>query len=289
MKMTVSKLKNGFGAEINGLNIVNINKSQADAIKNLLYENKVLILKNQYLTAEEYITFAKKIGTPVSFIDPDYQHPEYPEIFVSSNMKKNDKKIGKDRVGYYWHTDSSFLNSPLPITMLHAQFVPEQGGETSFINMCEIYDTLSEEIKSTIKYKLARHEGKWRYIITEQDAGLSIIEVLERDEELVPSSTHPVVIIHPITKNKILYINEGFTKRILDLSHEESESILNNLFEYIRNNRNIYHHHWQKDDLVIWDNRSVVHKAAPAAKGQDRMMYRIGINDGLFYDDNLSA
>jgi taurine dioxygenase len=281
--MIISKLKNGFGAEINKLNANKLSQSEVDQLRHLLYKNKVLILKNQNLSPEDYIEFSKKIGVPVKFVDPAYQHPEYPEIFVSSNMKNDNRKIGMDRVGYYWHTDSSFLKTPLPITMLYAQFVPEQGGETSFIDMCEIYNNFPGNIKSMLENKNSRHEGKWRYIITEKDAGLSVLEVLERDENLVPSSTHPVIIQHPIMKNKILYLNEGFTKRILEMSYEESEEFLNKIFDAVRHNKNIYSHRWQKNDLVIWDNRSVVHKASPAVRGQNRMMYRIGVSDGPFY------
>lgn len=285
MKLKIELLEKGFGAKIYGFDGQNACDTDANLIRNELYKNRILILKNQSMNEKEYIQFSKKIGKPVLFVDPEYQHPDYPEIFVVSNMQKGKKKIGKDRVGYYWHSDSSFLNTPLPITMLYAQCVPECGGETVFINMHDIYATLSEEIKTQLQGKKARHEGKWRYIITGNDAGLSIQEVLERDEALVPSSIHPVIITHHFTQEKVLYVNEGFTKRILDFSHEQSEKILAHLYERVNTCKNPYKHHWEKGDVVLWDNRSVIHKAFPAAKGQDRMMFRIGINDGYFYSE----
>ncbi|OGO96414.1 MAG: hypothetical protein A3F41_03150 [Coxiella sp. RIFCSPHIGHO2_12_FULL_44_14] len=283
MSPTIKRLPNGFGAEVHNFDGGRINIKTSEFIKQMLYKNRVLILKNQFMTQYEYVVFAKQIGKPVLFIDPEYQHPDYPEIFVISNAKAKGKKIGKDRVGYYWHSDSSFLTMPLPITMVYAQCVPKQGGETAFINMHEVYSTLPESTKEKLYGKYARHEGKWRYILTQKDVGLSILEVLERDEQLVPSSAHPIIIKHPFTGETILYINEGFTKRIFDISYEESEGILQKLFKIINENRNIYMHSWKLGDLVIWDNRSVIHRAFPAASGQDRIMFRIGVNDGKFY------
>lgn len=114
------------------------------------------------------------------------------------------------------------------------------------------------------------------------DAGLSIEEVLERDEREVPSSVHPVVITHPTTGKKVLYVSEGFTRRILGVSAELSDELLKTFFELVQSNEARYVHKWSAGDVILWDNRSVVHRAAPAAKGQDRMMFRIGVNDGAF-------
>ncbi len=283
MKIRIEPLEKGFGAKIYDFDGKSANKQEATFIRQTLYKNRILILKNQTMNEKAYIHFSKQIGNPVLFVDPEYQHPDYPEIFVVSNVRTTQKKMGKDRVGYYWHSDSSFLNTPLPITMLYAQCVPDRGGETAFVNMHEVYASLPEKIKIELKNKKARHEGKWRYIITEKDAGLSIQEVLDRDEELVPSAVHPTIITHPFTKEEVLYLNEGFTKRILDIPYEKSEAILNHVYETVNVKLSPYQHRWEPGDIVLWDNRSVLHKAFPAETGQNRMMFRIGINDGHFY------
>jgi taurine dioxygenase len=236
----------------------------------------VLLVRGASLEPSEYLSFAKQMGALVPFVDLEYRHPEHPEIFVVSNVQRDGKKFGMDRVGYYWHSDSSFLKSPLPLTMLHSQIVPEQGGETAFIDMVGVYERLPESL----------HEGKWRYLITDNDIGLSIQEILERDEKLVPTPTHPMVVIHPVTGRKALYMSEGITRRILGLSEEHSESILGDLWTRIERDPSYYQHVWGEKELLIWDNRSVIHRAFPNIPGQRRLMFRIGVNDGPFFASN---
>lgn len=281
--MNISAVKENFGAIIDNIDLSKLKSQETCKIKELLYQYKFICFKKQSMNEQQYLEFSRSIGQPIKFVDPNYHHPDYPEIFVVSNVKKDGKKIGMDRVGYYWHTDSSFLTNPLPVTMLYAQQVPQAGGETSFIDMHDVYNNLPNQLKTEIEDKMASHEGKWRYIITEEDKNLSIQEILERDEACTPSSVHPTIIMHPITKQKILYINEGFTRRIFEIDYDKSCNILNELFDVIKNNPNKYEHKWSDGDLVMWDNRSVVHRASPASSGQPRMMFRIGVNDGVFY------
>ena len=283
MSISLQAIRENFGGKIEGVHLPELSSGELQELKNLLYQYKFLLIKGQTMTPREYIQFAKTLGDPIPFVDANYRHPEFPEIFVVSNVKQDGKKIGMDRVGYYWHSDSSFLKTPLPITMLFAQQVPNEGGETAFIDMQAVYQSLPQELKETLAKKVARHEGQWRYIITEEDVGFSIQEILERDRQAVPPVYHPAVTTHPITKQPILYLNEGFTTKILDLGDEEGSKILEDLFMRIRSSNSLYVHHWEPGDIVFWDNRSTVHKAAPAQPGQPRMLFRIGIQDGPFY------
>ncbi len=286
--MKINPIKENFGAVLSNINLSELSDDQANEIKSLLYQFKIICIKDQAINEKQYIEFSKKIGDPVKFVDPNYYHPDYPEIFVTSNVKKDGKKIGMDRVGYYWHTDSSFMPTPLPITMLYAQLVPQEGGKTFFIDMHDAYEKMPRHLIKEIENKQASHEGKWRYIITEEDASLSIQEVLDRDEMLTPSSVHPTIITHPFTKKEILYINEGFTRRVLGMEYDKSKLLLDEMFEFIKNNSSQYAHKWSKGDVILWDNRSVIHKAEPALKWQPRMLFRIGISDGAFYE-NISS
>lgn len=281
--MTLTALREGFGAVIEGMDLRSATAEDAARIRELLYENKVLVIRNQSMNEAEYVEFARKMGEPVRFVDPNYQHPDHPDIFVVTNMKSKGKKIGMDRVGYYWHSDSSFMPKPLPITMLYSQHVPDEGGETSFIDMAEVHERLPQSMKIAMTDLKARHESKWRYIITPQDEGLSVQEVLDRDEAQCPSSSHPVIITHPHTGLRSLYVSEGFTKAIEGIPYETSAILLKDFFSKTRSSPTTYVHRWSPREVVLWDNRSVVHRAHPPAEGQGRMMFRIGVDDGPFY------
>ncbi len=271
------------GTRVDGVALSKIGNKQADDLRSLLYQEKVLIFPEQKLTVPHFLTFAKLLGTPIQFVDEEYHHPKHPDVFVVSNIVKNGRPFGMDKVGHYWHSDSSFLAHPQPVTMLHAQMVPKTGGETAFIDMGSVYEALDSKLKTKIEGKQAIHEGQWKYIISKKDLGLSIQEILERDRKEVPPVSHPMVVRHPMTKKKALYVNEGFTTSIVSMPKDESSSILTQLFSAIKNAESLYRHLWKVGDLVIWDNRSVVHRAYPPASTEKRMMFRIGIKDGPFF------
>jgi taurine dioxygenase len=272
-----------FGLRVDLKDVKSIDIEQANYYKNLLYKNKVLIFKNVELSTDEYLKFAKLFGEPVKFVDIEYRHPEYPEIFVVSNVKKDGKKFGMDRVGYYWHSDSSFMPEPLPITMLYSQIVPSAGGQTAFIDMSSVYKSIQSFLPDNFDNMVSSHEGKWRYLITKDDVGFSIEEILERDEREVPSQIHPLVIIHPITKQKALYFSQGITKHILDMDENKSKELIAKISDGIESESARYQHQWQEKEMVMWDNRSVVHRAFPSQNGEGRMMFRIGVKDQDFF------
>lgn len=281
--MLISPLNQYFGVIVHKYDLKFTDKRGFDMIKKLLYKNKVVVLKGISIEEVDYIRFAESIGSIVKFVDPQYHHPKFPEIFVVSNLKKEEIGYGKDRVGYYWHSDSSFMPYPLPITMLYSQIVPKRQGQTAFIDMENVYKNLPLKIKNSIKSKKSRHESKWKYLINKDDIDLSIDEILERDERLVPSSVHPLVVTHPVTKKESLYFSQGITRKILGLSEEKSNEFIELLEKIICQDPSYYEHHWEEGDIVIWDNRSVVHRAYPSIKGDRRLLYRIGVDDGKFY------
>lgn len=285
MTITTTNITNTYGAEISDIDLKHLNQEQASELLQLLYTNKFLLIRNQTISAQEYIAFAKQLGAPIKFIEPEYRHPDYPEIFVVSNVKNGNKKIGMDRVGRYWHSDSAFLQNPLPLTMLYAQQVPEQGGETAFVDMHHVLKELPQELQELLNDREVEFNAMPRYIITKKDVGLSYEELVESIANRLPSVTHPAIITHPVTQEKVLYISEGFANRICDLPKEQSDEILNTIFKLTEHSATKFAHQWRKGDIVIWDNRSVVHHAYPAHQDQARMLYRIGIQDQPFFTE----
>lgn len=284
--MRFEALSNGsnFGARVTNVDLQSLQDStQVRQIVAGLYRYGVLVFDQQNLTESEYINFGKTMGTIKVFVDEAYRHPDYAEIFVVSNLQREGKRVGMDRVGLYWHSDCSFLAEPQPLTALYCQIAPEKGGETEFIDMRAFWDKIPEQNRAALRNSVCEHEGQSRYIITEHDVGLSISELLMRDRNYVPPVQHPAVFRHPFSGREILYVNEGFTSKIIGIDPEESTERLNSIFSLIRATTDRYLHIWRRKQIVMWDNRSVLHRAFSAEPGCDRLMFRLGISDGSFF------
>ncbi len=274
-----------IGAEILDIDVASVNETEVETIKHLVYEYKLIIFRNQQLNENKYLEFARKIGIPQIYPQDNYHHPDFPEIFVSSNITKDGKKFGVKGTGRYWHTDCAFLNEPLPLTMLYPQVIPNSTRETYYIDMQQVYRNLPENLKIYVDGKYMIHEAKWRYKVQEWDIDRAIIDILNDFENRFPPVQHPAIIIHPFTHEKILYMSQGFTTGIVDLDNQINQKILWELFSFIEREQHIYTHEWKNGDILLWDNRSLNHKASTVLEGEQSLSYRIGIYDGLpFYD-----
>jgi taurine dioxygenase len=273
-----------IGAELTDIDIRELTESEVASIKQRLYEHKLVVIRRQFPSDEEYIAFARRLGTPQIYLQPNYHHPDHKEIFVSSNEQHQGRKFGVRGTGRYWHTDYSFMPEPLPLTMLRAKTLPRGVRETYYIDTSQVLERLPPEVRSQLEGRFAIHEGKYRYKVQASDVDVSLAELLEMATALAPPVRHPCVIEHPVTGARCLYVNRGFTTAIEGLSVEESTRILTDLFEFLERPEHIHTHSWDEGDIVLWDNRYLVHRAGVVAAGDTSTTYRIGIYDGLpFY------
>lgn len=273
-----------MGAEIQGLDIRTASDEDIATIKKQLYERKLVVIRGQTPTDAQYIEFARRLGTPQIYLQPNYHHPEHKEIFVSSNEQYQGQKFGVKGTGRYWHTDYSFMPEPLPLTMLRAKTLPRGARETHYVDMGRVLDELPADLRKAVDGRRGIHEGKYRYKVQATDIDVSIAELLEMATTLAPPAYHPAIIEHPVTGKKILYVNRGFTTGIEGLSHEEAQDALARIFEISERAEYIHTHAWDEADLLVWDNRYLLHKAGTVAAGETSTTYRIGIYDGLpFY------
>ena len=273
-----------IGIQILDLDVASVTPREIEEIKQLVYDYKLVIFREQKINDNQYLEFAQKIGTPQVYPQDNYHHPEHPEIFVSSNLLKDGKKFGVRGTGRYWHTDCAFLEEPLPLTMLYPQVLPKSIRETYYIDMQQVYQKLPAHLKSYVDGKYLIHEGKWRYKVQEWDIDKAIIDILRDIEERFPAVRHPAVVRHPVSGAKILYASSGFTTGIEGLDYETNQKILPELFAFIERQEHIHTHVWQDGDLILWENRTLNHMASKVAPGEKSVSYRIGVDDGLpFY------
>jgi len=288
LELEITEAKPGkIGAEIKGLDVNSLSSQAPELamIRNLIYKNKLVVLRDQDLDEEGYVAFARKLGRPQTYFQPQYHHPKHPEIFVSSNVPdENGNKIGVSGTGKYWHTDCQFEKQPLSFTSVYPLIFPKMSRETSYIDMVEVYKNLPAKLKSAVDGATFIHEGQMRYKVQAEDIDKSLRELLDKINEQVPPVTHPAVIEHPVTGEKTLYISSGFTTKMVGLSYEDNQRLMRELFDFIEQKEHVHTHYWEEGDLIIWDNRSLIHKASGVKPGETSKMYRVGIYDDLpFY------
>lgn len=278
-----------IGGEILGLNV---NELTADApeleqIRQAIYRNKLIVIRDQDLSLEEYVNFTRKLGKPQVYFQDNYHHPEFPEVFVSTNVPETDgKKIGVAGTGHYWHTDCQFQAEPLSFTSITPVVIPKSIRATSYIDMAKVLRNLPNDLRKYVDGQTYVHGGNNRYKVTPNDVDKSIQQLIDYMNEIVPLVEHPAVITHPVTGEQILYLSSGFTMKVKGFTHEASQEALKALFEFTEREENVYTHHWDQGDLIIWDNRPLLHKSSKLPPGELSKSYRIGIYDQYpFYQE----
>ena len=273
--------KNGFGCSIYSVNAKKAATETIRELKDLLYKNRLIVLKEQDLGDEEYCDFANRFGFPVPYLQENYHHPKFPLIFVSSNVKKNGAQIGVARTGGYWHSDTSFEQEPKVITMLMPKVLPRNHPRsTKFIDMAEVYASLPQSIKDKLEGSELLHSGRYRYKIRPENAGYDIFAILQAIDAAAPPVRHPAVIEHPYTREKVLYANRGFTIGMADRSLDESAALLKTIFDFAESDRFVREVRWSMGDVIIWDNRLLSHTSGRnSGPEEETMMYRITLRD----------
>jgi len=258
-----------LGVEVTGLDLSRpIDKATVARLRTALAENCLLLFRNQKLTPEQHIAFSRNFGELQPHILKDFNMAGHPELFVVSNVKNGGKPIGRAGAGQYWHTDVSYVAEPSLGSIMYAIEVPAVGGDTMFANMYKAYETLSERMKQLLKGLEAEHDFAHSQI---QIAAKGHTRIASADEiAKVPPVQHPVIRTHPESRRNALYVNLGFTTRILGLEPAESQAILDFLFAHSTSPEFVYRHYWHAGDVIFWDNRSSMHCAIDDYGPDDR-------------------
>lgn len=272
-----------FGCSIHDIDAMAVSREELSELKDHLYKNRLIVLKEQSVSEQQYCDFANAFGTPVPYLQDNYHHPDFPLIFVSSNVKSEKKQIGVPRTGGYWHSDTSFEKEPKVITMLMPKVLPRNHPRsTRFIDMAAVYRALPQSTKDKLEGAYFLHSGRYRYKIRPENVGYDIYEILQAIDSFAPPTRHPAVIKHPYTGEKLLYANRGFTIGIADRSLDESAELLREIFDFAETDRFVREVRWSMGDIIIWDNRFLSHTSGRnSGPEEETMMYRITLKDGL--------
>lgn len=279
----VRPLSGHIGAEIEGIDLANLNNETFAALKSLFLQYQVVILRNQALTRDQHIALGKRFGD--LHVHPMAKGPEgYPEIFpieADANSSNDPKAIrgGKRAVnGGHWHSDVSCDVEPPLGSLLYLRDVPEYGGDTLFSSGYAAYEALSPALQSLLEGLTAVHSGEATYRLHYgHQAAKDRSQFGFKNGADYPEAVHPVVRTHPETGRKSLFVNRGFTREIVELSHTESQALLEFLYRHQEMPEFTVRLNWSPNSLAIWDNRCTQHRAIFDYSGQARRGERVTI------------
>lgn len=256
MSIRIRKLSYALGAEIEGLDLSRpVSESQFGEVHRAFLEHGVLLFRGQRLDREQHIAFSRHFGELDRHDSlPRDRDPDYPELLMVTNRERADGQPSNSRyTGQLWHSDMSFTLVPSLGSLLRAVEVPPVGGDTMFANMYAAYEALSAGMKRLIDGLHGVHQP-------ERKGADRAPEWAEQNRRLNPPVAQPVVRIHPETGRRALYIGEK-VRRFESMTEEESQPIIRYLLQHATRPQFLYRHQWQRDDLLIWDNRCSMHIA----------------------------
>ncbi|WP_374144015.1 TauD/TfdA dioxygenase family protein [Sphingomonas sp.] len=270
-EMQIKPLAAQCGAEVTGVDVRAISDNDLAAIRQALADTGVVMLRDQQLTPEDHIAFARRWGE----IDVNNYFPAnggYPEI---AEVRKAETQFVN--IGGGWHTDHSYDPVPAMGSILVARELPPTGGDTLFTSLGAAYDALSDGLKATLAGLRAVHSADHIYghdgIYAKTDQAADL-----KGHDIRANAVHPAVIRHPVSGRKILYVNPAFTLHFEGWTREESQPLLQYLYSVAMREEFQCRLHWQPGSVAIWDNRSTWHFAVNDYHGHKRLMHRITIS-----------
>lgn len=264
----IKRIAGALGAEIHGVDLAaGLTESLAAQVRQVLLDHQVIFFRDQQLTSEQYLRFARAMGQPVEY--PFVKGIEgFPEIIQVMKLEHE-----RTNFGGIWHSDTTYLEQPPMGSMLLAREVPPFGGDTLFASQYAAYEALSEGLRKLLDpLKAVSSSAKADVSKTREDRIASDGRADARKDYV---AEHPVVRTHPETGRKALYINIAHTVRFVGMTEEESAPLLHFLYQHQVKPEFTCRFSWQPGSLAFWDNRCVQHNPVNDYHGYKRLMHRI--------------
>ena len=271
--MNIETLPN-VGAEVTGVDVRTMSNAEFEQIRAAFNERGLLFFRDQRLSEADHIALAERFGT-INVNRFFAAHPDYRQIALVTKEPEQTTNIGGG-----WHTDHSYDHEPALGSILVARELPAVGGDTAFVSMYTAYDALSDGLKKTLEGLNAVHSAKHIFGGAGYHARAKSIEGRignpDAAEEL-SDPVHPVVIRHPLSGKKALYVNPGFTIRFDGWTADESRPLLEYLYSVAAAEAHVQRFKWRPGSIAFWDNRATWHFAQNDYHGHRRLMHRITI------------
>ncbi|MBM4204196.1 MAG: taurine dioxygenase [Gammaproteobacteria bacterium] len=245
----VTRLAGALGAEVRGVDLGRADASTTRAISSLLTEHLVLFFPGQNLTVAQHVALGRHFGPLEGHPHLKNAYMDHPEIFELAATKGG--------IADEWHTDITFQESPALMSILHMVRCPPVGGDTMWASLYAAYEGLSEPMQALCDGLTALHDATPH----------------NHPERM---AAHPVVRVHPVTGRKALYVNEHFTRRIMEMNATESDMLLRYLTAWVQNPRFTVRYRWSEGTICMWDNRCTQHFVLNDFEGE-RIIQRVTV------------
>ncbi|MBO89940.1 MAG: hypothetical protein CMP14_10495 [Rickettsiales bacterium] len=261
MDFEVRPLKPNIGVEIRGVDLSEpLSDETVAKIRKIWLDHVIAVFPNQKVNDDQHIEFSKRLGELEIINMSALQVKGRPEIYEATNLDADNNIMVDDhpvltinRGNQKWHSDSSFKQVPAMASMLNAYIVPEKGGETEFANMAAAYDELDQATKECCESLIAIHDFYW----SRRDINEKAFTQQERDA--IPPVRHPLIRVHPETGRKAIYVG-SHTREIEGWDIKKSRALIDKLIDHGTQAKFTYQHKWNVGDMVLWDNRSALHR-----------------------------
>lgn len=274
--MDIRPLGPAIGVEVSGIDAAKeIDAASRQRLRRVWSENGLLLLRGQKIDEAGLVRFSRNFGElelPPASAERVYGDggARQPEIWIISNVIVDGKPIGG--LGYgeaEWHTDMSYIAAPPTASVLYAVEVPPEGGDTHFASMTQAYAALPEDLKRAIGGRTARHDSSYTSAGELRRGSKEIADPRE-----APGASHPIVRLHPETGAPAIFLGRRRNGYIDGLALEESERLLDRLWAHCTDPRFAYGHKWRVGDVLVWDNRQVIHRRDAFDPNARRIMLR---------------
>ena len=271
MSLTLTPLSAALGAQIEGVDLTQpLSIEQREAIEQALLTHHVIFFRNQSINPQQQARFAANFGD--LHIHPIYPNiPEQPEVLVL------DTAVTDVRDNAVWHTDVTFLPTPALGAVLSAKQLPAFGGDTLWASGIAAVEGLSAPLQRLLDGLTATHDFTKSFPLERFGSTPEDFARWDQTRKNNPPLSHPVIRTHPVSGRKALFVNEGFTTRINELSEAESEALLKLLFAHATRPEYTIRWRWQENDVAFWDNRVTQHYAVDDYRPNRRVMHRATI------------
>jgi len=268
--MRLRKAAGSLGAYVDDLSLADSEAVEQEftAFHAALLEHEVLFLRDQQIEPQAFQALARRFGQVEG-------HPAYPTVPDAEDVQILESTEAQPSKIEAWHTDMTFRPTPPAITLLHGQIIPVYGGDTLWSSASAAFAALSEPLQTFLEDLEAVHD--FRHGFRESLAEPGGEERLRDAVEANPPITHPLVIRHPESGKRAIYVNSLFTTHIAGLSRDESRAVLEFLYQHLTIDEFTVRLQWQPGTIAVWDNRLTQHKPVNDFFPQHRRMHRVTI------------
>lgn len=267
MGLTATPLSDAAGAEISGVDFTRpLSGADLADLQQAWRDYMVLVVRGQDLSEDDQERFCRYFGEIAGLKSNKMKS----KVLYVTNQEEEGIATAVQTGEMMFHIDQAYSADPCKASTLYSEIIPKAGGNTCFANCCAAYDNLSDKMKDRIKDLHVRNY--FNYAVAPSMRPDSI-------DPDAPQHVHPVVRTHPDTGRKVLFVNRLMSMRIEELDQDESDALLNELFDAIEAPENVYEHVWKVKDLVLWDNRCTAHARTHYDPAERRLLRRMTVID----------